>query len=484
MADYGLTENGFNRMRLPEIRAAILEALQANLKQRSLDYDVAYRPDTVLGVLIDTFAEREAEMWETAELVYNAMYPSTAIGTQLDNAGSFTGAMRGKKSKSQAKVVLYGQNGTEVAEATQIRNSATQALWQTSISATISANNAAACTITPKPVSSFAYVITVGAMPLTYTSGPSSDLGSILTGLVAVLSAAGLDISSNGASIVMNLLDNPSSVMLGANLTFAEVGSLVAVEPIEIVDDEAAIGDLNTIVTLTTGWSRVYNHAAAIVGSGIETDEQFRVSYEAGIYRQGSGTQNSIAANLSESIEGVTYVRVLQNDTDSVKDGMTPHSIWVVIEGGNEDAIASALHHYKGAGIDTNGSTEKLVKTGYGDQLIKFSRPKSTYVWVRVDYTQQDASEGQFPIYGEVEIAEAINTQLAKLNSGEDVLFQSLYKAIYSVSGVASAEVKLFHSTNPLAMPAPEQFTAANIPIAMDERAVADLTRITVIQNG
>ena len=40
MADYGLTENGFNRMRLPEIRAAILESLQANLKQRGLDYDV------------------------------------------------------------------------------------------------------------------------------------------------------------------------------------------------------------------------------------------------------------------------------------------------------------------------------------------------------------------------------------------------------------------------------------------------------------
>ena len=484
MADYGLTENGFNRMRLPEIRAAILEALQANLKQRSLDYDVAYRPDTVLGVLIDTFAEREAEMWETAELVYNAMYPSTAVGTQLDNAGSFTGAARGKQSKSQAKVVLYGQNGTVVPEAAQIRNSGTQALWQTVIAATITASNAAACAITPKAVSNFSYVVTVGVMPLTYTSGASADLSSVLTGLVAVLSAAGLDVSSNGASIVMNLLDNPSSVMLGANLTFAEVGSLVAVEPIEIVDDEAAIGDLNTIVTLTTGWSRVYNHAAAIVGSGIETDEQFRVSYEAGIYRQGSGTQNSIAANLSESIEGVTYVRVLQNDTDSVKDGMTPHSIWVVIEGGNEDAIASALHHYKGAGIDTNGSTVKTVKTGYGDQAIRFSRPRNTYVWVRVSFTQQDASEGQLPIYGEAEIAEAISAQLAKLNSGEDVLYQSLYKAIYSVVGVESAEVKLFHSSNPLDTPTPGQFTATNIPIAMDECAVADLTRITVVQNG
>ena len=75
MADYGVTPEGFVRPRLPEIRMEIIEELRRNLRARGLPDDMETRPDSVTGVVIDTFAEREAALWEMGEGVYYAMYP-------------------------------------------------------------------------------------------------------------------------------------------------------------------------------------------------------------------------------------------------------------------------------------------------------------------------------------------------------------------------------------------------------------------------
>jgi len=68
--DYGVLPTGFIKMRLPEIRAAIIADLKQRLLAAGLPADIQTRPDSVLGLLIDTFAEREAALWNVAEGVY------------------------------------------------------------------------------------------------------------------------------------------------------------------------------------------------------------------------------------------------------------------------------------------------------------------------------------------------------------------------------------------------------------------------------
>src|SRR4051812_11900213 len=95
--DFGVLATGFVKMRLDQIRAAIV----ADLTFRLGGVVVETRPDSIMGQLIDTFAEREATLWEMAGGVYAAMYPPTASGVNLDNAVAFAGVLRLREAASQ-----------------------------------------------------------------------------------------------------------------------------------------------------------------------------------------------------------------------------------------------------------------------------------------------------------------------------------------------------------------------------------------------
>src|SRR5690606_15259093 len=137
----------FIRKRLADIRPEIIAALRNNLQVAGLPGDIETRPDSVLGILIDTFAEREAAVWELAEGVYGAMYPSTASGVNLDNAVSLTGVVREGATSSRGYVVLFGEGGTTVPAGSQLRNVETQEVWQLGDEVRITRSNTARATI-------------------------------------------------------------------------------------------------------------------------------------------------------------------------------------------------------------------------------------------------------------------------------------------------------------------------------------------------
>src|SRR5690625_7508656 len=105
MADYGVVDIGFVRPRLPELRREIVADLKNRLQSNGFSADIETRPDSLYGLLIDTFAEREAALWETAEQVYYAMYPGSAVGAALDQSVSFAGVERSEAEPSQCNVV-------------------------------------------------------------------------------------------------------------------------------------------------------------------------------------------------------------------------------------------------------------------------------------------------------------------------------------------------------------------------------------------
>jgi len=346
MTTYGVTPEGFVRPRLPEIRVEIIDAMRSNLRAKGLPSDIETRPDSVMGVLIDTFADREAALWEMGEGVYYAMYPGSAVGASLDRAVSFSGVRRIEAEKSRAYVVAYGVPGTVVRRGAQIRHRSTQNIWETTADVTISAAAAADVRIVPAIQNNATYTITIDAEPYSYTSDATGTIGEILTGLMGALSTSGLQVSSDGASIrLVSTMTLGVNVTLSANLSFSDVGSAVLAETIDAIPELADVGDLDTIITLTDGWTRVSNLQVGAVGRLEETDQELRARYRLGVFRFGAGTLPSIGPNLLNDVPGIVDIRVFQNSTDAVDaEGRLPHSIHVIVDGGIDDDIAAAIY--------------------------------------------------------------------------------------------------------------------------------------------
>ncbi len=482
MADYGVTPEGFVRPRLPEIRMEIIEDLRRNLRTRGLPDDIETRPDSVTGVLIDTFAEREAALWEMGEGVYYAMYPGSASGASLDRAVSFSGVKRLKAERSRVYVVAYGRQGTLIAQGAQIRHRSTQTIWQTMQEITIAAAAAADVRIVPAVQSSATYTVTIDGEPYTYLSAAGATISTVLAGLVAALSPSGLQVSSDGAAIrLVSVATAAVSIQLSSNLSMGEVGSPVLAETVDAIGEVTEPGDLDSIVTLVPGWERVSNLHQGAVGHQRETDAQLRARYRLGVFRFGAGTLPSIGPNVLNEVPGIVDIRVFDNTGDVIDvAGRKPHSVHVVVDGGIDEDIAQAIYRYKSGGIDTNGAITKVLDTAEGQQIIQFDRPQAVYVWVRALVTLLPVDEQAFPPDGFEQIERAILATGADHTIGQDVRHQRFFCLIYGTKGIAEVDLQLAHSTDPKFVPRVSDYKAANIEIGDAQKAVFDASRIEV----
>jgi uncharacterized phage protein gp47/JayE len=477
----GVTPEGFLKLRLPEIRQIIVADMQARLLAKGLSPDIETRPDSVTGILIDTFAEREAAQWEMGEGVYYAMYPMSASGVALDRAVSFTGVERLLPEPSQDYVVLYGVQGTTVPAGSQIRNRITQNLWETTEDATISAVAAVDVTLTPTLQNSALYRITIDGVNYSYTSDSSATVAEVLAGLVAAVSLADVNATSDGATLRLeNLTGAPFSFSVTANLTIARIGSRVIAQTVENIAESVSAGDLNTIVTLVAGWTSVSNVGAGTVGRAEESDAELRARYPLGVFRLGAATLPSLAPNLLNDVIGVTAVKVYENDTDAIVAGRKPHSVHFIVEGGLNSQVAAAIYKYKAAGIDTNGAVHVVVSTPEGEHDIYFDRPEPVFVWAKAALTILPSSEEVFPADGFQRVAASINATGQALGVGQDVLLQKFLCGIYQTPGIANVALTFAWSTNPAFVPSPGDYSASNITIGDAQRARFDLSRIQV----
>jgi uncharacterized phage protein gp47/JayE len=467
----GVTAEGFIRPRLPEIRLEIIAALVGRLQAIGFSEPIETRP------------ERETALWEQAEAVYYAMYPSSASGAQLDRAVSFTGVSRLPAEPSLNQLILYGADGTIVPAGSQVKNRNTQSLWELPDAVTIGLGAVADTLIRPVVAALTAYTITIDGTPYTFVSDASPTLAEILAGLVAQLAASGHTISSDGAVVRIVAAGEASfALQVSASLQVVEFGSPALARSVEDGPITAEVGELTEIVTLVPGWDRVNNLQVASLGRLTETDAALRTRYKSGVYALGAATLPALQANLESRVPGITSVRVFENDTDVVDVvGRPPHSIHVVAQGGLDSEIAAAIFQYKAAGIDTFGAIETEVIDSEGTaHEIHHDRPTPVYIWVKANLTLLPASEEAFPPDGFTIIANNLLAAGNALGVGRDVIWQRLLGAVHAVKGVAEAELLLAETASPLTVPAPGDYVEANITIADFELAMFDASRIQV----
>lgn len=126
-------------------------------------------------------------------------------------------------------------------------------------------------------------------------------------------------------------------------------------------------GSVNKINTPTRGWVSVTNPQAATVGVAAETNAELRVRQSQSVALPSLTPFEAVDGAIA-NISGVTRHKLYENDTDTTDaNGLPPHSIAAIVEGGDATVIANSIRGVKGQGVTPYGSTVIVVPDKYGN---------------------------------------------------------------------------------------------------------------------
>ena len=481
--EYGVTHTGFVAKRLDviidEIHGDLTEKWGVNTRQN---------PQSLLNVLVTNFADCIAELWETGQEVYNAMYPFSAEGLSLDNAVQYGGVYREEARPAVYPVLCECVDGTVIPRGTRIRTSTNPAVHFSAGRDTVVTRNAfnrariRAAVVTPGTV----YTIALNGGIYSYTGGAADTEQDILGALAAAVTDTDFNVTAESGvlSVQSVSLQSSHALTLSATLTTVSIAGLVNFASETNGDTVLPHGVITEIVTAVPGLISVVNLAPHIAGRLRQDDAGLRQSYADKIFARSDRMIESIRSAILLNVQGVTGAVGYQNDT-SVEDayGRWPHSVEMVVDGGSDYEIARQIWDKKAAGIQTFGSTEVIVPGNEGEQItVRFNRPEYVYIWFRVVITMNPA-EILPPNYVEA-IKEIIVRQMAAADPGKPIIPQRLIEFhIYSnVSGIMHLDTATFSSADPGKQPT--EYATGAVPVTPRQRAVTDGTRIEVILGG
>lgn len=308
-------------------------------------------------------------------------------------------------------------------------------------------------------------------------SGTRLEMLASLTGTVRTEATKSL--------VTLTLLGTPGTIVVAgkvaskggadrvATLEDATIGGGGTVD-VEAEAEEAGpitfnASSIDTIETPVAGWTGVTNALDANPGEVRESDTALRLKRESELRAMGSAHLSAIAGRI-RLVEDVTSVVGFENPTAVTVDGMPPHSVEMVVLGGDEDAILSTIFDAKAAGIETHGTESGTVTDEWGqDHTVKFSRSTDIDIYVEVDVVV----DSTFPVDGATQIEEAIADYGDDFPLGRDVVASAIIPAVFSIPGVIDvSEVRIGTADPPT--------TDVTVEIAPRERARFDTTRIAV----
>lgn len=243
-------------------------------------------------------------------------------------------------------------------------------------------------------VNSTADLTLSGAVGTTILNGSAKDTQGVIWNLPETVS-----IGTDGSVVVTATCDQSGAVAAGAET-------------------------INLINTPTRGWVAVTNRQAANIGAAAETDAALRQRQSRSV-AMASLTPFDALDGAIAGIDGVTRHKLYENDSAQVDDnGLPPHAISAIIEGGDVTQIAETLRGKKGQGVTTYGSQAVTVLDTYGNHhRIHFSRPVDVPIYVAISlrvFTGYTTAVDQ-------QMKQAIADYINGLSIGDDVLLSRLY---------------------------------------------------------
>lgn len=467
MSEYGVLSTGFSRKRLPEIKSS----LENKISQR-LGVDIAVNPDSVLGNIIGVFAEALDENWQLAEDTYNAMPPSKATDDGLTNSVAFTGVTRIAAESTKLYVTCLGISGTVLPIGSTIAD-VSENYYKTLLSQTISLSNATRLNLSLASVTTgYVYGVIIDGTSVSYTAVGGDTVATVLTQIASNMPTGFTATVTNGIiSIVSDDLITGVAMSYGSYFTFVSCGSPIVFWAEETGALNPTIGTMSNIITVVAGWSSINNEVAAIVGRAAETDIELRQRYASVVANIGIAIIESIRANILE-LDSVTECIVFENDTDVTdSDGRPPHSIEVIVLGGDSTEIVSKIWDTKAPGITTYGSLSGTVTDSQMiDHTVYYNRPSEIDVYIKCTIHAQSGVELSSDIASLVETVILNNS----FSIGDDVILQKIgAQVITNIEGLSYVEVE--GSTNG------STYTTTNIAITARQIAIFDSARIDVV---
>lgn len=237
----------------------------------------------------------------------------------------------------------------------------------------------------------------------------------------------------------------------------------------------ADAGTINKINTPTRNWQGITNPAAATPGVAVELDGQLRVRQTAST---GINALTPFEATLAlvSNLPGVVRLRGYENDTDATDgDGIPRHTISIVVEGGDDQAIADGIALKKTPGAGTYGTTTIVVFDSRGvPKSIHFYRPTIVPIKVKVTLT----SFAGYTSANETAIAAAVAAYGNGLKIGDDIYITKIEARTELPDPVASStyDVTLVEIAR-----VGDAFGVINLPITFIEAASFDVADITFV---
>lgn len=164
---------------------------------------------------------------------------------------------------------------------------------------------------------------------------------------------------------------------------------------------ECQANTVTQIVTAVLGWTSVNNSSAGITGLEGESDNSLRQQFSVKQY-SGDGQSKNVENKVLQ-VDDVIDCLALENETNASKtvEGIviaTPHSIYVCVDGGEDNAVAQAIYQAKSGGCaygadGTNTPTaSNLITKSVNNTTVKFARPETKQIEIKVTLSSGQAT--------------------------------------------------------------------------------------------
>lgn len=478
MSEYGITDKGFVIKRLD----SILEEVHSDLTD-GFGFDTRVGSTSYLNVLVTTFAGQIADLWETAQDSYYSKYPATATGLNLDNAVQYGGIRRKPNKRTLYALHCTGDDGTRVREKTLVATNTMPEQRLFSIDDFVISREKFNVVEIEVAVSQTAvYSITINGTQYSYSSIDGIQ-DNILNGLKEKIGSDNeflVEVQGGRLKITDKTKSRSNELILSDNLTTASVTTIANFHTEEYGKITLPHGIVTKIINNITGLEAVTNSLDPIYGRLEETDIELRQSYIAKSALRSNTMLDSIVSELLNNVRDVESASGYENDTDKTDSrGLPPHSVEIVVEGGDNNDIAQAILRRKAAGIQTHGSIIVNVPGNYGDTIpIKFNRPEYLYTWMKVVL---HGERKLLPINYATMAISSILRDGARLTAGRDLLIQKVLEGLYKdISGVNYIDISVASSTNKSHVPGPSEYKQKNVIATERQKVLIGETRIEV----
>lgn len=265
------------------------------------------------------------------------------------------------------------------------------------------------------------------------SQGAYSTVNLTLTGTPQTLVPKGSIVSNANGTVTVYTTADARINELGTATVTAMPDTMGAIS--------ANTNNLTTIKTPLFGWASVTNAAAMTVGKVRESDGLLRARRRGSVSKGNRNMTEALWAKLAD-LTGVIDVAVLENATQNEDSrGLPPHSIHVVIAGGDNLEIAQTIWLSKTGGTVVAGTESYTIIDEVGnDQVMKFSRPVDASIKVNVFITPLSG----YSFSTETLIKNAVVNYLQENTSvGGSVINSALYSPLNDIGGFAINRIEL-----------------------------------------